>query len=72
MMVEEVQNAGYGVSVTPTRLVVRSPYDAPETYIEDVSESRCVKTVMVMILILILMLFLFFPKSGERCANGGL
>lgn len=38
MMLEEAQNAGYGVLVTPTRLVVRSPYNTPETYIEDVSE----------------------------------
>lgn len=37
MTLEEVQNAGYGVSVTPTRLVLRSPYNTPETCIEDVN-----------------------------------
>ncbi|KAB5540071.1 hypothetical protein PHYPO_G00097150 [Pangasianodon hypophthalmus] len=37
MMLEEVQNAGYGVSMTPTRLVLRSPYNTPETYTEDVN-----------------------------------
>ncbi|KAG7316350.1 hypothetical protein KOW79_019891 [Hemibagrus wyckioides] len=37
MMLEEVRNAGYGVSMTPTRLVLRSPYNTPETYTEDVN-----------------------------------
>lgn len=38
MMLEEVQDAGYGVLITPTRLVLRSPYNMPEIYTEDVSE----------------------------------
>lgn len=39
MMLEEFQNTGYGVLLTPTRLVLRSPYNAPEVYTEDVSEQ---------------------------------
>ncbi|TSR99429.1 Zona pellucida sperm-binding protein 2 [Bagarius yarrelli] len=37
MMLTEAQEAGYGVSITPTRLVLRSPYNAPETYIENIN-----------------------------------
>ncbi|KAK3542320.1 hypothetical protein QTP86_022482 [Hemibagrus guttatus] len=37
MMLEEVREAGYGVSMTSTRLVLRSPYNTPETYTEDVN-----------------------------------
>ncbi|KAM9435624.1 zona pellucida protein AX 1 [Clarias gariepinus] len=37
MTLEEVQKAGYGVSVTPTRLVLRSPKNKPETFTDDVN-----------------------------------
>ncbi|KAF7690540.1 zona pellucida protein AX 1 [Silurus meridionalis] len=37
MILEDVQKAGYGVLMTPTRLVLRSPYNTPETYVEDVN-----------------------------------
>ncbi|KAK1796108.1 hypothetical protein P4O66_009197, partial [Electrophorus voltai] len=37
MMLAEVQNAGYGVSSTPSRLVLRSPYNMPETYSQNVN-----------------------------------
>lgn len=39
MMLDEVREAGYGVSMTSTRLVLRSPYNTPETYTEDVREQ---------------------------------
>ncbi|KAK2864323.1 hypothetical protein Q7C36_003477 [Tachysurus vachellii] len=37
MMLDEVREAGYGVSMTSTRLVLRSPYNTPDTYTEDVN-----------------------------------
>lgn len=70
MMLEEVRNAGYGVSMTPTRLVLRSPYNTPETYIEDVRERvkyRCVSS-----LALEIFWFSVFFHPGERGADGGL
>ncbi|XP_062858610.1 zona pellucida protein AX 1 [Trichomycterus rosablanca] len=36
----EVQNAGYGLSATPARLVLRSPYNMPELYTETVSRVQ--------------------------------
>ncbi|XP_036437925.1 zona pellucida protein AX 1 [Colossoma macropomum] len=36
MMLGDVQKAGYGVSTTPTRLVVRSPYNMADTYSQNV------------------------------------
>lgn len=39
MTLEEVQKAGYGVSVTPTRLVLRSPKNKPETFTDDVTDD---------------------------------
>ncbi|XP_076873884.1 zona pellucida protein AX 1 [Brachyhypopomus gauderio] len=37
MMLSEVQNAGYWISSTPSRLVLRSPYNMPETYSQNVN-----------------------------------
>ncbi|KAK5884328.1 hypothetical protein CesoFtcFv8_018163 [Champsocephalus esox] len=37
MQVDEVQRNGYGISSTPTRLVLRSPNPSHETYTEDVA-----------------------------------
>lgn len=39
MLKREAEQAGYGSMVTSNRLVVRSPYNTPETYSEDVSEA---------------------------------
>ena len=36
MMLAEVHQAGYGAMMTPNRLVVRSPYNTAQTYLEDV------------------------------------
>lgn len=63
MTLEEVQNAGYGVSVTPTRLVLRSPYNTPETCIEDVSERVRVCKVSVLVGILTFSLVGFLSPS---------
>uniref|UniRef100_A0A667XXB4 Uncharacterized LOC115356181 n=1 Tax=Myripristis murdjan TaxID=586833 RepID=A0A667XXB4_9TELE len=37
MTVDQAQRRGYGVANTPTRLVLRSPTNAPETYSQDVA-----------------------------------
>lgn len=37
MVLKEAEQAGYSAMTTPTRLVVRSPYNTAETYPEDVS-----------------------------------
>ncbi|XP_068593470.1 uncharacterized protein [Cebidichthys violaceus] len=37
MKVTEAQRQGYGISNTPTRLVLRSPLNSPETYIQKVA-----------------------------------
>uniref|UniRef100_A0A3B5BAZ9 Zona pellucida sperm-binding protein 2-like n=1 Tax=Stegastes partitus TaxID=144197 RepID=A0A3B5BAZ9_9TELE len=37
MVLEEAEQAGYSAMTTPTRLVVRSPYNTAETYSEDVA-----------------------------------
>ncbi|XP_066532751.1 zona pellucida protein AX 1 [Hoplias malabaricus] len=37
MMLEDAQKAGYGVSTTPFRLVLRSPYNMAETYTQNVN-----------------------------------
>ncbi|XP_026175094.1 uncharacterized protein LOC113137574 [Mastacembelus armatus] len=37
MVLKEAEQAGYGAMMTSSRLVVRSPYNAPETYYEDVA-----------------------------------
>uniref|UniRef100_A0A3B1JV37 Zona pellucida protein AX 1 n=1 Tax=Astyanax mexicanus TaxID=7994 RepID=A0A3B1JV37_ASTMX len=37
MMMEDVLKAGYGVSTTPSRLVLRSPYGMEDTYTQNVS-----------------------------------
>lgn len=44
MKVDEAQIRGYGVANTPTRLVVRSPHNAPEMYTQDVSSSSSILT----------------------------
>uniref|UniRef100_A0AAR2IJ64 ZP domain-containing protein n=1 Tax=Pygocentrus nattereri TaxID=42514 RepID=A0AAR2IJ64_PYGNA len=36
MMLRDVEKAGYGVKTTPTRLVVRSPYNMADTYTQNV------------------------------------
>lgn len=40
MLKREAEQAGYGSMVTSSRLVVRSPYNTPETYSEDVSGAH--------------------------------
>jgi hypothetical protein len=37
MNVDEVQRKGYAIANTPTRLVLRSPHNAEETYLQNVS-----------------------------------
>ena len=37
MVLMEAEQAGYSAQTTPTRLVVRGPYNTAETYSEDVS-----------------------------------
>ncbi|XP_034018464.1 zona pellucida protein AX 1 [Thalassophryne amazonica] len=37
MMPREIKQAGYGATVTPNRIVIRTPYDTAETYSEDVA-----------------------------------
>ncbi|KAM9798216.1 zona pellucida protein AX 1 [Neosynchiropus ocellatus] len=37
MVLKEAEQAGYGATVTPNRLVMRSPYNMAETYHEDVA-----------------------------------
>ncbi|XP_018599115.1 zona pellucida protein AX 1 [Scleropages formosus] len=46
MMVNEVQQQGYGLATTPTRLVLRGAHDAAESYMEDVGgvPMRVLKT----------------------------
>ncbi|XP_030637540.1 zona pellucida sperm-binding protein 2-like [Chanos chanos] len=36
MLLDDALKAGYGISATATRLVLRSPYNTPETYTENV------------------------------------
>uniref|UniRef100_A0AAZ3R5T2 ZP domain-containing protein n=1 Tax=Oncorhynchus tshawytscha TaxID=74940 RepID=A0AAZ3R5T2_ONCTS len=37
MVLKDAHRAGYGAMTTPTRLVLRSPYNMPETYAEEVA-----------------------------------
>ncbi|KAK6294993.1 hypothetical protein J4Q44_G00342190 [Coregonus suidteri] len=37
MLLKDAQRAGYGAMITPTRLVIRSPYNMAETYSEEVA-----------------------------------
>lgn len=37
MVLEDALKTGYGVTTTKSRLVLRSGYDMPETYVENVS-----------------------------------
>lgn len=37
MVLKEAEQAGYSARLTPSRLVMRSPYNTAETYSEDVS-----------------------------------
>uniref|UniRef100_A0A4W5PP43 Zona pellucida protein AX 1 n=1 Tax=Hucho hucho TaxID=62062 RepID=A0A4W5PP43_9TELE len=37
MVLKDAHRAGYGAMTTPTRLVLRSPYNMPETYSEEVA-----------------------------------
>lgn len=43
MTVAVAQRNGYGIGTTPTRLTVRSPKNAPETYTQDVSGLQFTK-----------------------------
>uniref|UniRef100_A0A3Q3KDJ3 ZP domain-containing protein n=1 Tax=Monopterus albus TaxID=43700 RepID=A0A3Q3KDJ3_MONAL len=48
MSMTEAQERGYGITSTPSRLVVRSPRPAPETYTETVSQLSSEILVMAM------------------------
>lgn len=39
MLLEDALKAGYGVTTTKSRLVLRSGFDMPETYEENVSRN---------------------------------
>jgi len=39
MVLEDALRAGYGVTTTKSRLVLRSGFDMPETYVENVSRN---------------------------------
>lgn len=49
MLLREAQKAGYGAMSTPSRLVMRSPYNTAETYSEDVSPSNQHFTTFVLV-----------------------
>lgn len=42
MLLEDALRYGYGVTTTRSRLVLRSGYDMPETYVENVSMENVV------------------------------
>ena len=43
MKIDQVQRTGYGITNSPTRLVLRSPLNAPETFFQNVSPLVCTK-----------------------------
>ncbi len=47
MVLEDALRAGYGVTTTGSRLVLRSGYDMPETYVENVSLENVVLLLVV-------------------------
>lgn len=47
MVLKDAHRAGYGAMTTPTRLVLRSPYNMPETYAEEVSLCPSVFCILV-------------------------
>ncbi len=47
MVLEDALRAGYGVTTTRSRLVLRSGYDMPETYVENVSLENVVLLLVV-------------------------
>lgn len=49
MSVADAQRSGYGIGNTPTRLLLRSPMAAPETYIHNVSEMQSLSYALGMI-----------------------
>lgn len=47
MVLEDALRTGYGVTTTRSRLVLRSGYDMPETYVENVSMETVVLLLVV-------------------------